>query len=668
MESKKKKPSEPYKKPRKHKWETVEDFGLRLKTYYHLHPHEEVSDSHKSFIMAYDKRDADYKIEEKKIEFSISDLSKPSAEIVKKAIESASEYVESDSKSKASTVVNFGLRAIHAITIADKEYQIKLKLLSAQKELEKETDETTNTWAAPIPSRKLIEPWKPGKKLSEITAWHYGHTAPLFVHPKSFNAKQRVIFQPHYRQHEIAKTILDDPHKYICCVFSRRFGKSILIAALADMICQNENYWNTNGFGKKPTRATVMVTGTTHQQLYKIYFEGGIIQNIFGNRADCEIQLANRCIKFNNGSIITFAGADANGSREGRSYNFIFVDEAAVTDKLEQFVESSLKAMILDWKGKLVLIGSPKSAGSDFEKYAMKGDSANSGWITLRGTSLENPHNDLEELQRSIDSMDEETAGCEYMCKFMSATGAVFRFQKERNVSKEVQFNPKIPLDIIFDFNVHNYSILFGQVHKDFTGKKRLHIIDEYRPKGSFDTDRAVHWILTQSPYAPNKFSGEVRLFGDATGSADKTSSAGYTDWSIIEQNLRKGIKFNNTFHSYALVSSHVEASNPRGNKFIDSINSVNSALDPMNRSPRLFINPKCEFTIRDLQTQKWDEERRRPDKSQEDDGIGHFSDCVRYWTHSVDPIHPGVYVTSNFEEPTTNEEPPVFKTASVIA
>jgi len=62
----------------------------------------------------------------------------------------------------------------------------------------------------------------------------------------------------------------------------------------------------------------------------------------------------------------------------------------------------------------------------------------------------------------------------------------------------------------------------------------------------------------------------------------------------------------------------------------IESVTALNGMLDPADKQPRLFIDPRCKQLIKDLESVRWEEgEPRKIDKS--DSELTHMSDSLRY-------------------------------------
>jgi hypothetical protein len=159
------------------------------------------------------------------------------------------------------------------------------------------------------------------------------------------------------------------------------------------------------------------------------------------------------------------------------------------------------------------------------------------------------------------------------------------------------------------DFNYSPMTAVIGVR----TGEE-LVIIDEIRMMTS-NTDEMVSELKTRYPHlAPNR----IWVYPDPASRQNKTSAGGRTDLSILQ----------NAGFTVKCPNSHEPVR--------DGINAVNSRLLTAAGERRLFIDPKCKYTIESMERWTYKEGTSVPDK---DSGYDHFADCVRYMISYIWPV-----------------------------
>jgi hypothetical protein len=144
----------------------------------------------------------------------------------------------------------------------------------------------------------------------------------------------------------------------------------------------------------------------------------------------------------------------------------------------------------------------------------------------------------------------------------------------------------------------------------------QLHFLDE--AQGFPNTEE---WGLSMKAKYLDK-GHRVFLYPDPTGRARKASApVGVTDFSILKD---MGFKLNARKKSPPIV---------------DSVKAVNGKLKTAAGEVGIFLDPKCQNTIRSLERTQWVD--RNPDTLSIDktEGVEHWSDGVRYGTEFLFPI-----------------------------
>lgn len=195
--------------------------------------------------------------------------------------------------------------------------------------------------------------------------------------------------------------------------------------------------------------------------------------------------------------------------------------------------------------------------------------------------------------------------------QFISLTsGKAFTFNRDRNVSDAVQFNPLLPLYFSMDFNV---SPLCGVVMQmDLTARK-VWVLDEIYIPDNAQTREACRLFVDRWK---NKET-TVRLDGDIAGKHRDTRSQ-ETDHSIMIQEVTTK-DFKRVEHAWDFV--------PRG--VFAGIQACNALLEPAAGPTRLLIHPKCENLIIDLEQAAFKPGTQEIDKTKKD--RSHLTDGFRY-------------------------------------
>ena len=220
-----------------------------------------------------------------------------------------------------------------------------------------------------------------------------------------------------------------------------------------------------------------------------------------------------------------------------------------------------------------------------------------------------------EEIAEAKRSMDERTFKQEYEASFENAEGLAYYAFNQKNI-KDCKYNPKINLDIGMDFNVNPMCAVEGHI-KD--GAFYQH--DESVLINSNTYEMAEHIIRKYN--LKKDFDGKypVTVYPDATGKA-RESNATHTDLEI----LRKA-----GFKVLARKSNPLQK---------DRLNSMNSAMNPMDGDPKYYVDKRCKNTLDDYpKVQRMADGRL--DKDQEESGKArvHITDACGYLINYCFPI-----------------------------
>lgn len=307
-------------------------------------------------------------------------------------------------------------------------------------------------------------------------------------------------------------------------------------------------------------------------------------------------------------SLLDFRSAERPESWEGFGYNIIFLNEAGIILRdAEYLYENAILPMLMDYEGAMLIAGGvPKGMGGTFYKLWQKAvDNNQPNYKAFNYSSYDNPFINSSVIHDLEKQMDSVTAQQEIYGMFVENTRNPFlySFDINRHV-KQLEYNPKIPTNLSFDFNVDPITCIVVQDNGQF-----IHVIDEFRLKGS-DIYKMCERIQA-------KYPSISRITGDASGrSRSALARDNHNYYTVIERELKIPPAANLT---------------PMANqKHHDSRVLCNSILATHKN---LFIDPSCRYLIKDLQQVESDASGNIDKKK--DSSLTHLLDCFRYYLHT---------------------------------
>lgn len=305
-----------------------------------------------------------------------------------------------------------------------------------------------------------------------------------------------------------------------------------------------------------------------------------------------------------NGSTISLKGADNYDSLRGVGLDFIVLDEFA--DISPDAWYETLRPTLSDKAGKALFIGTPKGIGNwAYEIYQNTQDDP-LNWKSYTFTTIDGGNVPPEEIEQARKDLDERTFRQEYMATFETFSGRIYyAFDRMGNVLKYIGNIPDV-LYVGMDFNIDPMSAVIATRVGD-----TLHIIDEVRIFSS-NTAEIVDELKQRFP------KSKLWVYPDPAGNQRKSSAGGQTDITIL-QNAGFVVKA------------------PRVHTPVrDRINAVNSRLCDTIGIRRLFVDPKCKYTIEGLERQTYKEGTSQPDK---ESGYDHMNDALGYMVDYLFPV-----------------------------
>lgn len=386
------------------------------------------------------------------------------------------------------------------------------------------------------------------------------------------------------------KTVADDQTRFRVVVAGRRFGKTHLSI--------RELCYHAKDPGKD-----VWYVAPTYKMARQIVWRKlkNKLQDLNWVAKTNETELT---IVLVNGSTIALKGADNYDSLRGVGLDFIVLDEFADIDP-EAWYET-LRPTLSDKGGKALFIGTPKGIGNwAYEIYQNTLEDPEH-WRSYSFTTIDGgqvPESEIEQAKRDL---DERTFRQEYLATFETFSGRIYySFDRQANTRKYIGNTPET-LYVGMDFNIDPMSAVVATRAGD-----TLHIIDEVRLFSS-NTQEMVQELKQRFP------KSKLWVYPDPAGSQRKSSAGGLTDITIL-----------------ANAGFVVKA--PRSHTPVrDRINAVNSRLCDTIGIRRLFIDPKCKYTIEGLERQTYKEGSSQPDK---ESGYDHMNDALGYMVDYLFPV-----------------------------
>ncbi|CAB4154756.1 phage_term_2, phage terminase, large subunit, PBSX family [uncultured Caudovirales phage] len=386
------------------------------------------------------------------------------------------------------------------------------------------------------------------------------------------------------------ENIAQDSHRFRVVVAGRRFGKTHLSIR---ELCYHARQPNQEVWYVAPTyrQAKQIVWRKLKHKLQDLNWAKKI------NESELTIVLKNN-------SVISLKGADNADSLRGVGLDFMVMDEFA--DVEETAWTEVLRPTLADKQGKALFIGTPKGIGNwAHDLYTMPLENPQV-WASFTYTTLDGGQVTLEEIEAAKADLDERTFRQEFMATFETYAGRIYySFDRKLNCIAP----NTIDLSTVYigmDFNIDPMSAVIAVRQGD-----SLYVIDEIRMFSS-NTAETVEEIKQRYP------KSKVWVYPDPAARQRKTSAGGATDITIL-QNAGFVVKSPN---------SHTPVR--------DRINAVNSRLKDAKGISRLFIHPKCKYTIEGLERQTYKEGTTQPDK---ESGYDHMMDALGYLVDYLFPV-----------------------------
>jgi Terminase large subunit, T4likevirus-type, N-terminal len=333
-------------------------------------------------------------------------------------------------------------------------------------------------------------------------------------------------------------------------------------------------------------------------------------------------------IHYRTGSRIMVIGLDKPQRIEGIPIDGAAVDEIAEC-RPEAWTQSLRPA--LSTKGRLGwcwFTGRPRGRNHFYDLW--RDAKTKAEWESFHWpSSVLLDHSEIEAARRDLDDL---TFRQEYEADFISFEGRAYYAWDPNLHLQSLRYVPSLPLAFCFDFNVDPGTAAVVQ-DQTFEADERMGHKDPFQATsviGEVFIERnsntpavcrrlCMDWAHHQGP---------VLLYGDATGTARKTSATEGNDWQQIRAHLR------GTFQD---LRDRVPRANPEERH---RVNSVNTRLKNAAGQVRLFVDPaKAPNVVKDIEGVTLLKGGSGEIDKKSTPMLTHLTDALGYFVHERHPM-----------------------------
>lgn len=346
------------------------------------------------------------------------------------------------------------------------------------------------------------------------------------------------------------REILNDPSRYKIVSSGRRFGKSYfsVLFLLNKPLEANERRW---------------IVFPTYRQAKMVSWN--LLKSIFANK-QATINETELSITLDNGAKIELKGADKPDSLRGVSTTMVVMDEYSYMK--ENVWGEIIQPTLAENKGSALFVGTPSGLNHFYDLY-VKGQSNDSDYKSWQFTTLEGGFISQEEVENAKKNLDKRTFQQEYEASFLTAANrCAYNFNRDTHC-KVMEKSPRMFWGI--DFGVASYMTALLMC-ENTAGE--VYVFDEIGLQNS-NTFELAKLMQEKGRGLP--------CYPDPAGKA-RTSNSTKSDHKILQD------------AGFTVIA---KKSNPTQK---DRLNALNRMLEDATGKHKLFINPKCKNTIRDLE------------------------------------------------------------------
>jgi len=346
------------------------------------------------------------------------------------------------------------------------------------------------------------------------------------------------------------REILNDPARYKIVSSGRRFGKSYfsVLFLLNKPLEANERRW---------------IVFPTYRQAKMVSWS--LLKGIFANK-QATINETELSITLDNGAKIELKGADKPDSLRGVSTTMVVMDEYSYMK--ENVWGEIIQPTLAENKGSALFVGTPSGLNHFYDLF-VKGQSNDSDYKSWQFTTLEGGFISEEEVENAKKNLDKRTFQQEYEASFLTAANrCAYNFNRDTHC-RVMEKSPRMFWGI--DFGVASYMTALLMC-ENTAGE--VYVFDEIGLQNS-NTFELAKLMQEKGRGLP--------CYPDPAGKA-RTSNSTKSDHKILQD------------AGFTVIA---KKSNPTQK---DRLNALNRMLEDATGKHKLFINPKCKNTIRDLE------------------------------------------------------------------
>lgn len=436
------------------------------------------------------------------------------------------------------------------------------------------------------------------------------------------------------RWHPVQRRFHESRARFKACCAGRRSGKSDI--ARRDLA---EEMMRAHLTMPEVPDPRYVITCPTRDQVKRLHWEQ--LKRLLPDSTRAYTSESELRIVLLNGAQCRLVGLDVYQRAEGEPIDYALLDEIADTkeDAWRLTIRPSLGTPGRP-PGRAVFIGKPRGRNHWWRIWT---DAANTeDWEQFHWSAEDilDPA-EVESLRRDLDPLSYDQ---EVRANFVNFKGrAYYAFDREVQAAHRLAYDPRMALDLCFDFNVDPGVCAVVQSQRweartdfpvshalGFPVRPYIHgevyaCVGEVRIKGGSNTLRVCKRVADE--WGP-RHRGRVRLYGDATGGQRRSSALAGSDWDIVRRELSKVPGWR--------LSSHVQSANPPER---DRVNAVNSRLMSTDGMVRLVIDPvACPYVVQDLEAVTLKDDGSG-DLDKSDGDLTHLSDGLGYRVWKAAPV-----------------------------
>ena len=346
------------------------------------------------------------------------------------------------------------------------------------------------------------------------------------------------------------REILNDPARYKIVSSGRRFGKSYfsVLFLLNKPLEANERRW---------------IVFPTYRQAKMVSWN--LLKGIFANK-QATINETELSITLDNGAKIELKGADKPDSLRGVSTTMVVMDEYSYMK--ENVWGEIIQPTLAENKGSALFVGTPSGLNHFYDLF-VKGQSNDSDYKSWQFTTLEGGFISEDEVENAKKNLDKRTFQQEYEASFLTAANrCAYNFNRDTHC-RVMEKSPRMFWGI--DFGVASYMTALLMC-ENTAGE--VYVFDDIGLQNS-NTFELAKLMQEKGRGLP--------CYPDPAGKA-RTSNSTKSDHKILQDS------------GFTVIA---KKSNPTQK---DRLNALNRMLEDATGKHKLFINPKCKNTIRDLE------------------------------------------------------------------